>query len=135
MMQMKKRLDLKLLSILCMVVLIFLALSISAFSGKAERVEEWISAEEGGSITLEGVTITFGENVLTKDTKIFIIYFGEGLYQFGPEIKVNGTFTICFDDPPVTVVTFKQGEWIEVDDYNGSGCFETDHFSRYRGCM
>ena len=131
---MKKRLDLKLLSVFCVIVLVFLAFSTFAFSAKKEKVEEWISAEEGGSITLEGVTITFGPDVLTKDTKIFIIYFGDGVYQFGPEIKVNGTFTICFDDPPVTVVTFKQGEWVEVDDYDGSGCFETDHFSRYRGC-
>ncbi|MBU4602704.1 hypothetical protein KKA86_06355 [bacterium] len=130
---MKKRLDLKLLSVLCVIVLVLLALSTSAFSGKVEKVEEWIGVE-GGYITLEGhVTITFEPNVLTKDTKIFIIYFGEGLYQFGPEIKVDGTFTVCFDDPPVTVVTFKQGEWVEVDDYNGSGCFKTDHFSRYRG--
>jgi len=132
---MKKRIDLKLLSVLCVIVLVFLVLSTSAFSDKKEKVEEWIGVE-GGVISLEGrVTITFGENVLTKDTKIFIIYFGEGLYQFGPEIKVNGKFTVCFDDPPVTVVTFKQGEWVEVDDYYGSGCFETDHFSRYRGCM
>jgi len=135
MIKMKKRMNFKLLSVLCVIVLVFLALSTFAFSAKKERVEEWISAEEGGVITLEGVTITFGENVLTKDTKIFIIYFGDGVYQFGPEIKVNGTFTICFDDPPEEVWTFKQGEWVEVDDYDGSGCFETDHFSRYRGCM
>jgi hypothetical protein len=131
-MSMKKRIDLKLLSILCVIVLVFLALSTFAFSAKKEKVEEWIGVE-GGSITLEGVTITFGPNVLTKDTKIFIIYFGDGLYQFGPEIKVNGTFTVCFDDPPDKVLTFKQGEWVEVDEYNG-GCLETDHFSRYRGC-
>jgi hypothetical protein len=131
-MSMKKRIDLKLLSVLCVIVLVFLALSTCAFSAKKEKVEEWIGIE-GGSITLEGVTITFGPNVLTKDTKIFIIYFGDGLYQFGPEIKVNGTFTVCFDDPPDKVLTFKQGEWVEVDEYNG-GCLETDHFSRYRGC-
>ena len=131
---MKKRLDLKLLSVLCVIVLVFLALSTFAFSAKKEKVEEWISAEEGGSITLEGrVTITFGPNVLTKDTKIFIIYFGDGVYQFGPEIKVNGTFTVCFDEPPDKVLTFKQGKWVEVDEYNG-GCLETDQFSRYRGC-
>jgi len=131
---MKKRLDLKLLSVLCVIVLVFLALSTSVFSGKIEKVEEWIGVD-GGSITLEGhVTITFGPDVLSKDTKIFIIYFGEGVYQFGPEIKVDGTFTVCFDDPPEKVETFKQGEWVKVDDYNGSGCFETDHFSRYRGC-
>ncbi len=131
---MKKRVNLKLLSVLCVIVLVFLALSTSVFSGKVERVEEWIG-EEGGYITLDGrVTITFGEGVLTKKTKIFIIDFGDGLYQFGPEIKVNGTFTICFDDPPVSVVTFRQGEWVEVDDYDGGGCFDTNHFSRYRGC-
>ena len=130
---MKKRMNLKLLSILCVIVLVFLVLSTFAFSAKKEKVEEWIGPD-GGYITLEGhVTITFGENVLTKDTKIFIIYFGEGLYQFGPEIKVDGTFTVCFDEPPVTVVTFKQGEWVEVDDYDGGGCFDTNHFSRYCG--
>jgi len=130
---MKKRLDLRLLSILCVVVIVFLTLSTFAFSAKIERVEEWIG-EEGGSITLKNVTITFNSGVLTKDTKIFIIYFGDNIYQFGPEIKIDGTFTVCFDDdPPDKVETFKQGEWIEVDDYNG-GCFETDHFSRYRGC-
>jgi len=131
---MKKRVNLKLLSVLCVIVLVFLALSSYVFSGKVERVEEWIG-EEGGVISLEDrVTITFGPDVLTKDTKIFIIDFGDGLYQFGPEIKVNGTFTICFDDPPEEVWTFKQGEWVEVDDYDGGGCFDTNHFSRYRGC-
>jgi len=131
---MKKRLDLKLLSVLCVIVLVFLVLSTFALSAKKERVEEWIGVE-GGSITLEGyVTITFGPDVLSKDTKIFIIYFGDNVYQFGPEIKVDGTFTVCFDDPPEKVETFKQGEWVEIDDYDGSGCFETDHFSRYRGC-
>ena len=129
---MKKRLDLKLLSVLCVVVIVFLALSASAFSAKKEKVEEWIGVE-GGSITLENVTITFEPGVLTKDTKIFIIYFGDNIYQFGPEIKIDGTFTICFDEPPDKVFTFRQGEWVEVDEYNG-GCFETDHFSRYRGC-
>jgi len=131
---MKKRVNLKLLSVLCVIVLVFLALSASGFSGNEERVEEWIGVE-GGDITLEDVTITFDSGVLTKDTKIFIIYFGDNTYQFGPEIHVNGTFTICFDVPPVSVVTFRQGEWVEVDDYDGSGCFETNHFSRYRGCM
>ena len=76
---MKKRIDVKLLSILCVIVLVFLVLSASAFSAKKEKVEEWIGVE-GGSITLEDVTITFGPGVLTKDTKIFIIYFGDGLY-------------------------------------------------------
>ncbi|HER25265.1 MAG TPA: hypothetical protein ENO17_09485 [Candidatus Atribacteria bacterium] len=131
---MKKSIDFKLLSILCVVVIAFLALSIFAFSAKKEMVEEWISANDGGSITLGNVTITFGPNVLTKDTKIHIIYFGNGEYQFGPEVHVNGTFTVCFDDPPEKVFTFRQGEWVEVDDYDGYGCFETDHFSRYRGC-
>jgi len=131
---MKKRMNLKLLSVLCVIVLVFLALSNSVFSGKVEKVEEWIGVD-GGVISLEGhVTITFEPGVLTKDTKIFIIYFGDGLYQFGPEIKVDGIFTVCFDVSPEEVVTFKQGEWVEVDDYDGSGCFETDHFSRYRGC-
>ena len=116
-----------------MVVIVFLALSTLAFSAKPEKVEEWIGAE-GGSITLENVTITFGPNVLTKDTKIFIIYFGDNMYQFGPEIHINGTFTVCFEEQPDKVFTFLQGEWVEVDDYDGSGCFETDHFSRYRGC-
>ena len=133
MIKMKKRINLKLLSVLCMIVLVFLALSNFAFSAKKERVEELIIAEVGGSITLEGVTITFGPNVLTRNTKIFIIYFGDNLYQFGPEIKVDGTFTICFDEPPDKVITFKQGEWVEVDEFDG-GCLETDHFSRYRGC-
>ena len=131
---MKKRVNLKLLSVLCVIVLVFLALSSYVFSGKVERVEEWIG-EEGGVISLEDrVTITFGPDVLTKDTKIFIIYFGDGLYQFGPEIKIDGTFTVCFAEAPDKVFTFRQGEWVEVDDYDGSGCFETDHFSRYRGC-
>jgi len=129
---MKKSLDLRLLFILCVVVIVFLALSTFAFSAKPDRVEEWIGAE-GGSITCENVTITFEPDVLTKDTKIFIIYFGEGEYLFGPEIHIDGTFTVCFDGQPDRVITFAQGEWVEVDDYNG-GCFETDHFSRYRAC-
>ena len=130
---MKKRIDFKLLSILCVMVLVFFALSTFAFSAKKEKVEEWIG-EEGGSITLEDVTITFEPNVLTKDTKIFIIYFGDGLYQFGPEIKVNGTFTLYFADAPAgesTITTFKEGEWVELDCIDGY--VETDHFSRYRG--
>ena len=133
MIKMNKSLNLKLLSVLCVIVIIFLALSTSAISAKKEKVEEWIGVE-GGSITLEGVTITFGENVLTKDTKIFIIYFGDGTYQFGPEIKVNGTFTLYFADAPAgesVVMTFKQGEWIELTCIDGY--VETDHFSRYRG--
>ena len=130
---MKKRMNLKLLSVLCVIVLVFLALSTFAFSAKKEKVEEWIGVE-GGSITLEDVTITFGENVLTKNTKIFIIYFGEGLYQFGPEIKVDGTFTLFFADAPAgvsTITTFKQGEWVELECIDGY--VETNHFSRYAG--
>ena len=135
MIKMKKKLDLRLLSILCVIVLVFFALSTFALSAKKERVEEWIG-EEGGFISLDGrVTIKFGEGVLAKKTKIFIIDFGDGLYQFGPEIKVNGTFTVCFAEPPISLETFKQGEWIEVDSYDGSVCFETNHFSRYRACM
>lgn len=132
---MKKKMNLKLLSVLCVVVLVFLALSVSAFSAKKERAEEWINAEEGGSITLGDVTITFGPDILTKDTKIFVIYFGDGTYQFGPEIKVNGTFTLYFANAPAgesVVMTFKQGEWVELDCIDGY--VETDHFSRYRGC-
>ena len=132
---MKKKIDLKLLSILCVIVLVFLALSTSALSAKKEKVEEWIGVE-GGSITLEDVTITFDSGVLTKDTKIFIIYFGDGLYQFGPEVKVDGTFTLYFDDAPAgesSVMTFKQGEWVELTCIDGY--VETDHFSRYRACM
>jgi uncharacterized membrane protein len=132
MMQVKKKIDLKLLSILCVIVLVFLALSTSALSAKKEKVEEWISAEEGGSITLEDVTITFGPNVLTKDTKIFIIYFGDDVYQFGPEIKVNGSFTLYFDNETTEVWIFKQGEWVELSCVDGY--VETDHFSRYRAC-
>ena len=130
---MKKRMNLKLLSVLCVVVLVFLALSTFAFSAKKEKVEEWIGVE-GGSITLEDVTITFDSGILTKDTKIFIIYFGDGTYQFGPEIKVNGTFTLYFADAPAgesVVMTFKQGEWVELACINGY--VETNHFSRYRG--
>jgi len=129
---MKKRMNLKLLSVLCVVALVFLALSVSAFS--KERAKEWINAEEGGEITLGNVTITFGSGILTKDTKIFIVDFGDGSYQFGPEIKVNGTFTLYFADAPKgksVVLTFKKGEWIELECKNGY--VETDHFSRYRG--
>jgi hypothetical protein len=130
---MKKRMNLKLLSVLLVVVLVFMAISTFAFSAKKEKVEEWIGVE-GGSITLEDVTITFGSGILTKDTKIHIIYFGDGVYQFGPEIKVNGTFTLYFADAPSgesVIMTFKQGEWVELVCINGY--VETDHFSRYRG--
>jgi len=133
MIKMKKRMNLKLLSVLCVVVLVFLVLSTFAFSAKKEKVEEWIGVE-GGSITLEDVTITFDPGVLTKDTKIHVIYFGDGTYQFGPEIKVNGTFTLYFADAPAgesAIMTFKQGEWVELDCIDGY--VETNHFSRYRG--
>ena len=131
---MKKRVYLKLLSVLFVIALVLLALSTFAFSAKKERVEEWIGVE-GGSITLEDVTITFDSGVLTKDTKIFIIYFGDGLYQFGPEIKIDGTFTLYFADAPAgesVVTTFIQGEWVELTCIDGY--VDTDHFSRYRGC-
>jgi hypothetical protein len=130
---MKKRMNLKLLSVLLVIALVFMAISTFAFSAKKEKVEEWIGVE-GGSITLEDVTITFGSGILTKDTKIHIIYFGDGVYQFGPEIKVNGTFTLYFADVPSgesVIMTFKQGEWVELVCINGY--VETDHFSRYRG--
>ncbi len=130
---MKKRMNLKLLSVLLVVVLVFMAISTFAFSAKKEKVEEWIGVE-GGSITLEDVTITFDSGILTKDTKIHIIYFGDGVYQFGPEIKVNGTFTLYFADAPSgesVIMTFIQGEWVELDCIDGY--VETNHFSRYRG--
>ena len=67
---MKKRFDLKLLSVLCVIVLVFLALSTSAFSAKKDKVEEWIGVG-GGSITLEGhVTITFNPGVLTMHISV-----------------------------------------------------------------
>jgi len=129
---MKKRIDFKLLSILSLIVLVFFALSTFAVSAKKEMVEGWIDAEEGGSITLKDLTIIFDPDVLKKDTKIYIIYFGDGEYQIGPEIKVNGTFTLYFDNLPTVVMTFKQGEWIELTCIDGY--VETNHFSRYRGC-
>ena len=131
---MKKRMNLKLLSVLCVVILVFLALSTFSFSAKKEMIQELINAEEGGEITLEDVTITFDPGILTKDTKIRVIYFGDGEYQFGPEIKVNGTFTLYFADAPSgesVVMTFKQGEWVELDCIDGY--VETNHFSRYCG--
>ena len=132
---MKKRLNLKLLSVLCVVVIAFLALSTFALSAKPVRVEAWIGAG-GGDITLRNVSIHFEPNVLTKDTKIFIIDFGNNEYQFGSEIHIEDDtfFTVCFTVPPTKVITFIKGEWVEVDGYDGSGCFETNHFSRYRGC-
>jgi len=131
---MKKRTDLKLLSILCVVVILFLALSTLAFSAQEEKASEWIGVE-GGSITCGNVTIKFESGVLTKNTKIHIIYFGDGEYQFGPEIHIDGTFTVSFDVPPDEVFTFLKGEWVEVENYDSNvGYFETYHFSRYRGC-
>ena len=131
-MQMKKRIDFKLLSILFLIVLVFFALSTFAIAAKKEMVEEWIDAEEGGSITLNDLTVTFGPGILDKDTKIHIIYFGDGEYQIGSEVKVNGTFTLYFANLPEVVMTFKQGEWVKLTCINGY--VETDHFSRYRGC-
>ena len=131
---MKKRTDLKLLSILCVVALVFMAMSTFAFSAKKEKVKEWIYADEGGEITLEGLTVTFEAGVLKKDTKIHIMYFGDGVYQLGPELKVNGSFTMTFADAPEgksVVMTFKHGEWVEME--CNDGVVETDHFSRYRG--
>jgi hypothetical protein len=131
---MKKRTDLKLLSILCVVVLVFMAMSTFAFSAKKEKVKEWIYADEGGEITLEGLTVTFETGVLKKDTKIHIMYFGDGEYQLGPEIKVNKTFIMKFADAPPgksVVMTFKHGEWVEMECIDG--IVRTNHFSRYRG--
>jgi hypothetical protein len=129
--QMNKRMDFKLLSILFLIVLVFFALSTFGVAAKKEMVQEWIDAEEGGFITLEDLTVTFGPGILDKDTKIHIIYFGDGEYQIGPEVKVNGTFTLHFDNSPTEVKTFKYGEWIELT--INDGYVETDHFSRYRG--
>lgn len=129
--QMNKRIDFKLLSILSLIVLVFFALSTFAIADKKEMVEEWIGAE-GGAITLNDLTVTFGPGILDKDTKIHIIYFGNGEYQIGPEVKVNGKFTLHFDNSPTVVETFKQNEWVELTSNDGD--VETDHFSRYRGC-
>jgi hypothetical protein len=113
-------------------VVVFFAVSTFAMAAKKEMAEEWINAEEGGSITLEDLTITFGPGVLVQDTKIHIIYFGDGEYQIGPEIKVNGTFTLYFANLPTVIKTFKYGEWVELT--INDGYVETNHFSRYRGC-
>ena len=131
---MKKRIDLKLLSVLCVVALVFLTITTFTLSAKKEMVQDWISAEDGGSITLKDVTVDFEGGVLTKDTKIHIIYFDNGEYQIGPEIKVNDEFTITFANAPSddeVVLTFDQGEWIELSCI--AGVVVTDHFSRYRG--
>jgi len=131
---MKKRIDLKLLSILCIALLTILMLSTWAFAEKNEKVQELIVAEEGGSVTLGDVTITFDPGVLSKDTKIKIKDLGDGVYQLGPEIKVNGTVTIEFADAPEgesEVETSVKGK--DVSLICTDGTIETDHFSRYRG--
>jgi len=132
---MKNKVGFKVFSITCMILLILLMLSAWTFAEKKEMVQELIVAEEGGPVTLGEVTITFEPGVLSKDTKIHIIYFGDGVYQFGPEIKVDGTFTIIFADAPEgesEIETFKNGEWVTLICIDGY--VETDHFSRYRGC-
>jgi hypothetical protein len=134
MIKMKKRIDLKLLSILCIALLTILMLSTWAFAEKNEKVQELIVAEEGGSVTLGDVTITFDPGVLSKDTKIKIKDLGDGVYQLGPEIKVNGTVTIEFADAPEgesEVETSVKGKDVSLTCTDGT--IETDHFSRYRG--
>ena len=131
---MKKRIDLKLLSILCIALLTILMLSTWAFAEKNEKVQELIVAEEGGSVTLGDVTVTFDPGVLSKDTKIKIKDLGDGVYQLGPEIKVNGTVTIEFADAPEgesEVETSVKGKDVSLTCTDGT--IETDHFSRYRG--
>lgn len=59
-----------------MAVLALLALTAWAFAEKKDMVQEWVSAEEGGSVSLGNVTVTFEPGVLPKDTKITIIDFG-----------------------------------------------------------
>jgi len=132
---MRNKAGFKFYVVLCMVALALFALSAWAFAEKKDMVHEWVSAEEGGSVSLGSVTITFDPGVLPKDTKISIIDFGDGVYQFGPDIKANGTFTIFFADAPAgesEVTTFKQGETITLICIDGY--VETDHFCRYRGC-
>jgi len=132
--EMRNKVGFKTFSVLCMILLVLLVLSTWAFAEKKEMVQEWIVAGDGGSLSLGNVTITFDPGVLSKDTKIHIIYLGGGVYQFGPEIKVNGTFTIYFDDAPSgesEVETFKNGEWVTLSCVDGY--VETDHFSRYCG--
>ena len=129
---MKSR-NLKLLSILCIILIIFAVTFLCGIAAKKEKTQEWISATTGGEISLEDITISFEPGVLEKDVKIHILYFGEGEYQLGPEIKVNGTFMIYFADAPAgesVVITFKDGEWVELKCIDGY--VETDHFSRYR---
>ena len=131
---MKKRIDLKLLSILCIALLTILMLSTWAFAEKNEKVQELIVAEEGGSVTLGDVTVTFDPGVLSKDTKIKIKDLGDGVYQLGPSIKVDGTVTIEFADAPEgesEVETSVKGKDVSLTCTDGT--IETDHFSRYRG--
>ncbi len=131
---MKKRIDLKLFSILCIALLTILMLSTWAFAEKNDKVQELIVAEEGGSVTLGDVTVTFDPGVLSKDTKIKIKDLGDGVYQLGPEIKVNGTVTIEFADAPEgesEVETSVKGKDVSLTCTDGT--IETDHFSRYRG--
>jgi hypothetical protein len=134
MIKMKKRIDLKLFSILCIALLTILMLSTWAFAEKNDKVQELIVAEEGGSVTLGDVTVTFDPGVLSKDTKIKIKDVGDGVYQLGPEIKVNGTVTIEFADAPEgesEVETSVKGKDVSLTCTDGT--IETDHFSRYRG--
>lgn len=125
----------KLFSIICMTLVVLLMLSSWTFAEKKEKVQEWVDAEEGGSVTLGDVTVTFEPGVLSKDTKIKIMDLGDGVYQLGPEVKVNGTFTIEFADAPEgesEVETFEKGEYVTLS--SSDGVVETDHFSRYRAC-
>ncbi len=123
----------KLFSIICMTLVVLLILTSWTFAEKKEKVQEWVDAEEGGSVTLGDVTVTFDPGVLSKDTKIKIMDLGDGVYQLGPEIKVNGTFTIEFADAPEEeseIETFKKGEYVTLS--SSDGVVETNHFSRYR---
>lgn len=131
---MRNKVGFKFFAITCMILLVLLMLSSWAFAEKKEKVQEWVDAEEGGSVTLGDVTVTFDPGVLSKDTKIKIMDLGDGTYQLGPEIKVNGTITIEFADAPEgesEVETVKKGEHITL--ISSDGVVETDHFSRYRG--
>jgi len=120
--------------ILGMLALALVALTACAFAEKKDMIHEWVSAEEGGSVSLNDVTIVFDPGVLPKDTKITIIDFGDGVYQFGPDIKVNGTFKIYFADAPegAEVTTLEKGETLVFT--ISDGYIETSHFCRYRGC-
>lgn len=132
---MKKRIDLKLFLILCIALITILMLSTWAFAEKNDKAQELIVAEEGGSVTLGDVTVTFDPGVLSKDTKIKIKDCGDGVYQFGPNIKVNGTVTIEFADAPEgesEVETSVKGKDVSLTCTDGTT--ETNHFSRYRAC-